>query len=141
MTAMSDSSFLGTGWSFPPAFDNADHELRLTSGVDNLNRSIDLLMNTPKGSRSLMPGYGSDVANYLFRRIDASACAQISQSVQTTLLDYEPRIDVLAVDVVVSDDGATVELRIAYSIRQTNARHNHVIPFSVHEGTNLPGSR
>ena len=41
------------------------------------------------------------------------------------------------VDVKLSDEGAMVKITVAYLIRQTNSRHNHVIPFSQLEGTNL----
>jgi phage baseplate assembly protein W len=137
---MNDSSFLGTGWSFPPAFDHANHQLQLTAGAENINRSIELLMKTPRGSRSMLPNYGANLVSFLFSRIDAAARESIIQSVKRTLLDSEPRIDVGDVSVTVADDGATVEIGIHYVIRQTNARHNHVIPFSVLEGTNLQGA-
>ncbi|WP_248798712.1 GPW/gp25 family protein [Pseudomonas sp. MWU13-2105] len=134
---MSDSSFLGTGWSYPPVFDNANFELQLSSGVANINQSIDLLLKTPVGSRTLMPDYGCNLSSYVFRRIDASLQEEIIQSVSLTLLNGEPRIDVERVDLSIQDGGAVVNVAITYVVRQTNARHNHVFPFSQLEGTNL----
>lgn len=134
---MTDSSFLGTGWSFPPVFDDANCELRLSSSVDNINQSINVLLNTPLGSRTLLPDYGCDLSRYVFKRIDASVKEEIIQSVRLTLLNDEPRIDVERVDLSVQASASTVLVAISYVIRQTNTRHNHVFPFSQLEGTNL----
>ncbi|MDU8498224.1 GPW/gp25 family protein [Pseudomonas syringae] len=134
---MPDSSFLGTGWAYPPVFDDANFELQMSSGVDNINQSINLLLSTPVGSRTLMPDYGCNLSSYLFRRIDASVQEEIIQSVRLTLLNGEPRIDVERVDLSVQTASATVHIAISYIVRQTNTRHNHVYPFSQLEGTNL----
>lgn len=134
---MDESNFLGTGWSFPPSFDNANFKLKLSSGVANINQSIDLLLKTPQGSRSLTPEFGSGLFSYLFRRIDATSKEEIIQSVKTALLENEPRISVEGVELELSDQGVMLELTIVYLIRQTNTRHNHVFPFSQLEGANL----
>jgi len=134
-----NDSFLGTGWRFPPVFDNAGFELRLSTGVDNINQSINVLLQTPRGSRSLMPDFGCDLSSFVFRRIDATVKEEIIQSVKATLLDGEPRIDVEKVEVGLSESqrGQVMNLTITYTVRQTNSRHNHVFPFSQLEGTNL----
>lgn len=134
---MNESKFLGTGWTFPPVFANSNYQLQLTGGERNIAQSIDLLLQTARGSRSLMPDFGSNLSGYVFRHIDASLQAEITQSVKNTLLDGEPRITVESVDFSTSEDGAAVALSIAYRIKQTNSRHNHVFPFSLLEGTNL----
>lgn len=134
---MNESSFLGQGWSFPPVFDATTHTLKLTAGEPNINQSIDLLLKTPRGSRTLLPEFGCNLFSYLFRRIDATAQEEIIQSVKTTLLNDEPRITVIDVDVGLSDEGAMVSITVVYQILQTNSRHNHVIPFAQLEGTNL----
>jgi phage baseplate assembly protein W len=137
MSAMDDSSFLGTGWSFPPVFDRASLQLQCTSGVANIAQSIELLLNTPRGSRALLPDFGCNLSQYVFRRLDAALQEEIVQSVTTTLLNDEPRIDVEKVEVSTSADGSTMLVQISYIARSTNSRHNHVIPFAMFEGSNL----
>jgi phage baseplate assembly protein W len=133
----SDSSFLGTGWAYPPSFDNASLQLRMSSGADNIRQSIDVLLRTPKGSRSLMPDFGCNLGSFTFRKIDATVKEEIVQSVKTTLLEGEPRIDVEQVTVTPVERGTRLNIGIVYVVRKTNARHNHVFPFSQLEGTNL----
>jgi uncharacterized protein len=131
------NSFLGRGWAFPPTFDRATSKLRLSSGVDNIQQSIDLLIRTPRGARALRPDFGCDLLSYLFKHIDATAQEEIVQSVKTMLLNDEPRIEVESIELDLSDNGALAQLNIIYVVCQTNTRHNHVFPFSVLEGTNL----
>ncbi len=135
---MNKKTFLGTGWSFPPSFEQANYRLSLNSEENNINQSINLVLQTPRGSRSLLPDFGSDLLNFLFRKIDASLQEEIIQSVKTTLLNDEPRISVNDVQVAfITDGAATVSVTIYYTIKKTNTRHNHVFPFSLLEGTNL----
>ena len=138
---MNERTFLGAGWAFPPTFDDSSLRLKLSAGEDNINQSIDVLLKTPRGSRALAPDFGSDLARHVFRRFDATVGEEIVQSVRTTLLNGEPRIDVEQVDVS-SPDGVLVFISVSYHVRTTNTRHNHVFPFSLNEGTNLePGRR
>jgi phage baseplate assembly protein W len=134
---MSDASFLGKGWAFPPAFDEADGQVRMSSDIDNINQSIDILLHTPKGSRTMLPRFGFNLSNYLFHRIDASMQAEMINAVKATLLDGEPRIAVQQVQVAVSNGGTRVQVTVAYVVKLTNSRHNHVFPFSLLEGSNL----
>ena len=134
---MNDDSFLGRGWAFPPVFEKSSMRLLMTAGEDNVNQSIDLLLKTPRGSRSLKPAYGSDLFRFMFRRIDASLQQEIIESVKTTLLNNEPRIVVENVSVTLDDGGAMVAVTVDYIISRSNSRHNHVFPFSLLEGTNL----
>ena len=138
---MNENTFLGQGWAFPPSFDNVFYGVGLSAGVDNINQSIDLLLKTPKGSRSLMPNFGSNLSSFVFQRMTAALQEELIQSVERTLLNFEPRIKVLDVKVEMSADAATVLVQIVYLVIQTNARHNHVFPFSVIEATNLPTHR
>jgi phage baseplate assembly protein W len=60
------------------------------------------------------------------------------EAVTVALRDYEPRIKVDAVLVTVENDEATLlAVKINYTIRQTDSRHNHVYPFALTEGTQL----
>ena len=136
---MDKAHFWGTGWSFPPTFDLVNGQLQMVRDVQNINQSIDIILSTLRGERSLLPDYGSDVRTYLFKNIDETVKGQIAHSVSQNLLDHEPRIDVDQVSVEVEGDTEpTVIVSIQYLIRSTNSRHNHVFPFSIGEGTNLP---
>lgn len=136
-TATTDSSFLGSGWSFPPVFDNATHEVHLTHGEANINQSINVLLQTARGSRSMLPDYGSNLSSVLFRRFDATLQGEIIDMVKLTLLNGEPRIAVDFVTVSHNPPEGIINITVGYQIKLTNTRHNHVFPFSLTEATNL----
>lgn len=131
-------NFRGAGWSFPPTFDIGNGQLQLVHDEVNVNQSIDMILSTFRGERSLLPDFGSDLNTYLFKNIDETVKGEIAYSVKQNLLDNEPRIDVNNVTVnIEGDTELTVMVTIAYTIRSTNSRHNHVFPLSIKEGTNL----
>lgn len=135
---MSGSSFLGSGWSFPPTFEPGGFTLGMTHGAENIAQSIDLILQTPVFSRSLQPDFGANLSSFLFRALDTSLQEEIIQEVKSSLLNHEPRIKVESVEVQsLGTDDNTLLLTISYVIKHTNTRHNHVFPFSILEGTHL----
>ena len=132
------SSFLGAGWSFPPSFNKGNHQLTISSKNSNIKQSIDIILQTPTGSRSTNPEFGCDLNRFLFSSFDASLEAEIINCVQTTLLDYEPRIRVESVEVnTANDSDVTLLISINYKIKMTNSRDNHIFPFYLNEASNL----
>lgn len=130
--------FLGQGWQFPPSFSTANKQVVMTESENNINQSIDLILNTQRGERSLSPDFGSNLRSYLFAIQDATLKGEIAQSVKFALLQNEPRILVEEVNVEFkSDPDGLVAVGVIYTIKTTNTRHNHVFPFSILEGTNL----
>ncbi len=135
---MENSSFEGVGWSFPPTFDLGNRQLKLVSSTEAINQSIDIILSTAKGERSLLPDFGSDLSSFLFKQADQSLVGDIVRAVRSSLLDYEPRIVVNQVDVSFSEGAEQiVNIAITYTKIKTNTRHNHIYPFSIKEGTNL----
>ena len=135
---MNTSSFWGSGWAFPPTFDKENRQLKMTHEIDNIKQSIDLLLHTQRGERSILPYWGADLNTYLFQNPSAILANEMSQSVKSALLHYEPRIRVDEVDVNFVDTAEPyAEIVIQFTIKKINSRHNHVYPFSLIEGTNL----
>ncbi|MFI3119457.1 MAG: GPW/gp25 family protein [Methylococcaceae bacterium] len=135
---MEDSSFLGTGWSFPPTFEIGDYQLNMSHSQHNINQSIDTILQTPRGERSLMPLFGSTLHTFLFRNMNASLQSEIIDAVESALLDYEPRITVDNVALETFDgERSGVAIHIDYTVRKTNTRYNYVYPFIQNEATNM----
>lgn len=135
---MNESSFFGSGWAFPPAFELGDFKMVLSHGQNNIQQSIDIILQTPLLSRSLQPDFGSNLHNFLFRVVDAGVQEEIVDAVKNALLNHEPRIAVESVKVQrVAPTDATLLINIFYIVKESNSRHNHVYPFSILEGTHL----
>ena len=130
--------FLGSGWSFPVTFLAGNNQLLLTKYEENINEMINLIMQTTFGERPFEQQFGSGLQTFFFKEMRPTLQGEIREAVKTSLLDNEPRIRVLEVDVVFADlETGLVEITIDYMYNQTNTRHNYVYPFYIKEGTNL----
>ncbi|MBC6996658.1 GPW/gp25 family protein [Neolewinella lacunae] len=131
-------SFLGTGWSFPPAFQLTTGAVQMVSEEDDIRQSLFLLFSTTPGERLMRPGYGCDLQMLVFERLNASTESQIADLIRMSILHYEPRITVEEVHVTLSDAlQGRIDIAVFYTIRLTNSRDNIVYPFYFREGTNV----
>lgn len=133
-----NTSFLGTGWSFPPAFDKATETVELTSDELDIQRSLQILLSTKKGERVMQPDYGCNLDEMLFEPMTTTFKTYIREMVRTAILYYEARISLNSV--VVDDSRETegvITLILDYNIRTTNSRLNFVYPFYINEGTEI----
>lgn len=132
------SDFLGSGWAFPVSFSTATYRVATNSSIANINDNIRIVMLTVLGERVFQPLFGSGLQEYQFNKIDATLKGALASATKKALLNGEPRISVLSVEVKVTDIAAgTVDISITYVCNQTNTRHNYVFPYHLNEGTNL----
>ena len=122
-------SFLGTGWRFPlqlgptGAIATASDELRI-------EESVYFILSTAKGERVTLPDFGCDIHDLVFDSDNVATRTIAVQTVREALVKFEPRIDVLDVDI--ESDTVTRNLllvRVQYRIRANNAVGNLVYPF------------
>lgn len=133
-----DDHFLGSGWAFPVTFSAGNLQLFVTNNEDNINESIDLILQTKRGERCLQPLFGSGLQQFFFRKMDETLKGEIIDAVKVSLLHNEPRITVKNVSVDYTDIiNGLVSITIVYVYNQSNTRHNYVFPFHLKEGTNL----
>lgn len=123
------TDFIGAGWAFPAGVDTRGG-VALVRGDTELVQAMRLILSTYPGERPMRPQFGSRLRDFVFRGADAAAAAELAQEVRTSLLRWEPRVDVVAVDVQPDPDDRTVlYLDIAYRTKGTNDRRNLVFPF------------
>lgn len=133
-----EHQFLGEGWSFPPHFDKQSGELVTTTGVVDINKSLEILLSTRLGERIMLPGYGCDLEDLLFQPLDTTLKTYIKDRIETAILLHEPRIDVDAIELDTTNErNGEVLIKIEYRIRITNSRGNMVFPFYKLEGTEV----
>lgn len=137
---MADSSFFGTGWSFPPSFAENGSEVHMVSGTQDIEQSLAILLATRRGERVMQEDFGCDLSEFLFAEISQGLIGRIRSFLAEAILHQEPRISLNDIDVSESGDREGLLLiKIDYTIRATNSRYNMVYPFYMNEAT-LPGS-
>jgi phage baseplate assembly protein W len=130
--------FIGTGWSFPPTFSTGYGGVKMTSGVEDIESSLEILLSTRLGERVMQPKYGCNLDVLLFEPINTSLRTYVKDLIQTAVLYFEPRIKVekIAINTDRETEGLLL-IQLDYVVRTTNSRHNFVYPFYQKEGTNL----
>ncbi len=133
-----NESFLGTGWSFPPSFDKTARFVRMSSDEKDIKESLQILLSTRPGERIMLPGYGCSLETLLFESINLTLTTQITEIIRTSILYYEPRIDLenVTLDEQYILDGR-IDIILDYRIRTTNSRQNMVYPFYRTEGNDI----
>jgi phage baseplate assembly protein W len=126
--------FLGTGWKFP-VYPNPRGGLSFSSGEQDIQEAIWIILSTAPGERQMRPQFGCGIHDFVFAPNNPATRGAIAHQVHAALTRWEPRIDVLDVRVASSpDEQNTLLIRVDYRIRANNAFHNLVYPFYIREG-------
>lgn len=136
MAARNEVPFLGTGWTFPPTFERDPAAVRMSSADLNIQQCLWVLFSTTIGERIMLATYGSGLELRVFDALTTTLANTIRSNILKAILDWEPRIDVIAIDITQMaplDGGLSISLD--YLVRLTNARSNLVFPFYLTEAT------
>lgn len=137
-----DNAFLGTGWAFPPDFDNTKGGVQMVSAEKDINQSLEILLFTSLRERVMRPNYGCNLKDYLFEPINATLLTFVRDLVEDAILYFEPRIRAEKVEVSESDSLDAISGRLIisvdYVIKRTNSRFNFVFDFYANEGIEVP---
>lgn len=133
-----NESFLGRGWGFPPEFSKATAGVKMTEGDDDIEKSLQILLSTRLGERIMLPDYGCNLEELLFKPLNLTLKTYVADLIKTAILYHEPRIDAekIWIDESTDNDGILL-INIDYHIRITNSRKNMVFPFYKAEGTEI----
>lgn len=127
-------AILGRGWPFPTRL-GPDGRLGWLDGPAKVRQSIRLLLETSPGERVMLPEYGCGVHDLVFQPNSAQLRSAVRERVRTALVRFEPRIDVVGVDVeTAAGEPSRLDISIDYRLRANNAFHNLVFPFYLAEG-------
>jgi uncharacterized protein len=128
--------FLGRGWAFPLAAD-ARGEVALAAYEEDVRQAVFIILQTNPGERVMRPDFGAGLRAFVFEPMNDTTLARLRERVERSLIEWEPRIDVL--DVRVEVDGGRpargrLGVEIDYRVRATNTFYNLVYPFYLTEG-------
>ena len=79
-------------------------------------RSVRNLVLTEKGERFFNNSLGSGVNRLLFESIDDISASSIKDEISNTIQNYEPRVDLIGVDVSPNYDNLEFNVTIRYTI-------------------------
>ena len=124
------AEFLGKGWSFPVAKDERAPRFAVAEYEASVEQGIRIVLRTALGERVMRPDFGCAIHDLVFAPNSAATLGMAEHHVRDALLRWEPRIEVLDVTAVSSDDHDEVLLiGVHYRVRMTDSRFNLVYPF------------
>lgn len=119
--------FLGQGWKFPVSV--SKERICSVDGESSIRESIMLILSTAKGERLMHPEFGCRLNEILFDHNNTSSATLIRIFVEEALLVWEPRIEVLDVQVTPHADEPVMNIFIEYLVKSVNSKENLVYPF------------
>lgn len=131
---MDERAFLGTGMKFPPQIDPGTGRFALSSGPQNVKESVYIILMTNRGERWLDPDFGSEIMRYTFMDTSLTMLNLLSSDLRTLLMEQEPRISDVTVDIDPEVKDGCMLVNVAYTVADTNTRDNLVFPFYLNAG-------
>ena len=130
---MSDS-MIGHGWSFPPKID-AQGGVALTNTRSEILQSVEIILSTSPGQRVMRPTFGCRLNELVFSPNNSHTATQARRYVEEALGMWEPRIQVLNVDVRTDpDEHSRLMIEVEYEIKASHDRRSLVYPYYLIPG-------
>jgi phage baseplate assembly protein W len=126
-------AFLGVGWAYPVCA--AAGRTAIAVFEEDIRQSIRIILGTNPGERVMRPDFGAGMNALVFEPMSVATVETVKVRVREALVDWEPRIDVEAVNAsadVAEPNKLLVD--VTYRVRATNTRTNLVYPFYLQEG-------
>ncbi len=130
-----EKAFLGVGWAFPPQLE-VEGVPAMVAYEEDIHQSILIIMGTEPGERVMRPDFGVGLNRFVFEPANTTTMALIKTRVNESLIDWEPRIEVVEVSVTLdANERNLLLMEVTYRVRAPNTLHNLVYPFYLQEAT------
>ncbi|HXF62686.1 MAG TPA: GPW/gp25 family protein [Caldilineaceae bacterium] len=124
-----DKEFLGQGLAFPLQV-NPRGALALVTGPTDIEQAIYIILGTIPGERVMRPEFGCRAWELVFAPNNASTRSLLVLYVRQALEFWEPRIELIDVDVGLDEEEeSTLLVEIRYKIKATHDERSIVYPF------------
>ena len=125
-------AFLGVGLAFPVGY--SDGDIATAGYEEDVREAILIILQTNPGERVMRPTFGAGLRDFVFEPVSPTTMAMVQKRVEDSLIDWEPRIDIVSVSVTTTDSLNTLNIAVSYRVRATNTATNLVYPFFLQEG-------
>src|SRR5260370_34394558 len=110
------TDFLGKGWGMPRGRESSG-QISLTDADKNIQQAIWMILSTAPGERVMRPDFGCGIHELVFAVNEASTIGRLEQEVRQALTIWEPRIDVVDVNVEVRGSAGVLLINIQSTVR------------------------
>ena len=125
--------YLGTGLNFPLRTD-ARGQIAMGTGSQDIEQAIRIIISTRPGERVMRPTFGCRAHEMIFEPRSPTTISLLQEYVYEALRIWEPRINVLQVNVTADDsDAGALVAEIEYQIKATHDIRSIVYPFFIED--------
>ena len=107
-------SFKDVSMSFK--FNPLSGDLIALKNANAIARAVRNIVSTTPGEKLFDPDFGSSVSEILFENVDDITAVSIQDEIRNCLNNYEPRVDLIDVDVDPNFDENQFDVKITYRI-------------------------
>lgn len=93
-----------------------NYDLIALKNETSISRSIRNLVFTSPGERFFNENVGSRISKFLFENLDDNTAIAIKDEIEYTIVNYEPRVDLIEVNVVPNYDSNEFNVTVIYNI-------------------------
>ncbi len=122
------SAFYGQGISYPLTL-NVKGGITESSGLQNIQQSILIILGTQYGERVMRPTFGCNLKSLVFAPNNQQTAALARQYVMDGLQQWEPRITVKSVSVTNSVESPMLLIDIQYVVKAGLDPQAMIYPF------------
>jgi phage baseplate assembly protein W len=92
--------------------------------ADSIKQSLRMIVDTARGSRVFFPEFGCRVNAFLFEPFDEATARRLGEELQTTIVNYEKRINLLNLNVQMDFTENSYEVDVVYRVITTGEVDN-----------------
>jgi hypothetical protein len=132
---MDDKAFLGSGIKFPIQVNKATGRVVMSQKGVSVKESVYIILMTQKGERFTRPDFGSRILSYTFMDTSITRINMMAREIEETILEQEPRIARVDVDVEPKLDKGCLIINVNYVLAADHTRDSMVFPFYLNMET------
>jgi hypothetical protein len=132
---MDDKAYLGSGIKFPMQVNKATGRVVMSSKEVSVKESVYIILMTQRGERFTRLDFGSRIMSYTFMDTSVTRINMMAREIERTILEQEPRIAQVDVDVEPRLDKGCLIINIGYILVQGHTRDSVVFPFYLNMET------
>ena len=109
------------GWKFTITFNKYSKTVDNTTSLEeSIKTSLYLLLTTTQGERIMELEYGCDLNSIMFKPLDLNLKTFISNNIKSAIQKWEPRVNVLDVEVANERNDPVISINVKYKIIETD---------------------
>ena len=129
LALLGDKSYLGSGLKFPLQVNRATGRAVMSRAEQSVKESVYIILMTQKGERFARRDFGSRLLSYTFMDTSVTRINMMAREIERTILEQEPRISDVDVEVEPKLDKGCLIVNINYTIAADHTRGSLVFPF------------